>query len=129
VIAGKRLHAEAVVEPIPVGFPWAAEMLGVTGEPAKHYVRALKIKMGSTPVGVPLSGYSDLGNLSRMWFEPQEKGARLLMEGNANRYEEGNLWSAELTIEDNFVVQRQVWLTEFPEYGAYETTKYVLIDD
>src|SRR5690349_476781 len=69
VIAGIRLHAEAVVEPIPAGFPWAAEMLGVTEEAAKSYVRALKIKVGSTPVGVPLSGYSDLGNLSRMWFE------------------------------------------------------------
>src|SRR5262245_21962324 len=136
VIAGQHWHAEAKVEPIPAGFPWATQMFCNYGHAARTYVRSLTIGK----ISVPLSCYADLGDPERIHFVPHPSGelhadacneecVLLVMEGNSGGYSEKQGrslwadWSVTFTIGGGYIVRRVIWATVpgIPaEYTDYE---------
>jgi hypothetical protein len=118
VLSTGHFHAEVEVWAIPANFPWAYRMIGAVNlRGSATFVRNVSIRDGRFPIGVALSGYSDLGDPSRVWVTGHEKGALVLIESS----DATNKWTAEFTIEDRFVVRRRVWFTEFPVSGGEET--------
>lgn len=86
----------------------------------KTIITAIDVKINGKKVFVPLSAYSDLGNVIYMSFRGTEHGFRIIIEGGT----EASGYDAVLEFNKRHIVRREVVLGCFPsEYG--EETVYL----
>lgn len=102
-------------------FPYKNALLwgGDLEEPPPNFVSEIKIKDADLDMFVPLSAYSDLGDVHRASIHKTSRGFKLIIYGGdtATSYE------ADLEFSDGFLVGRKVSLNAFPD-ARRETTKY-----
>jgi len=94
---------------------WGAE----TGFLPPNLVRALRVREDSQELFVPLSAYSDLGDIHRASLRPSPHGFILSLYGG----ETATGYVAALRFANGYLVSRAVSSDEFPQ-SAREETRY-----
>ena len=106
---------------VGASFPYRNALFwgGDVGEPPADFVSAIDIRDGSLDMFVPLSAYSDLGDVRRASLSESSHGFVLRLYGGdtATSYE------AKLEFKNDFLARRTVSSNEFPDTSR-EVTRY-----
>lgn len=115
-----RIDLTVWVTKLRQGFPYRNALFwgGDLGEPPPNFVSEIQIKDASLDMFVPLSAYSDLGDVHRASIRKTPRGFTLILYGGdtATSYE------ADLQFADGFLVRRTVSLNDFPDTRREVTT-------
>lgn len=91
---------------------------GDVGDLPKTVLTSIKVSEGNETIFVPLSGYSDLGDVKSASLDTTAKGFVLHIHGGNT----ATAYDAVLIFDQGYLVSRKVVLREFPDQRWEKTT-------
>jgi hypothetical protein len=114
------VHVTLSLTALGSSFPYKNALLwgGDVDQLPQQIVGAVQVSEGSQVVFVPLSAYSDLGDVKSAALNPTEKGFTLELHGGNTASE----YDAELKFVAGYLVSRKVALRAFPNQRTERAT-------
>ena len=118
---GRAVRATVSQAKLTNNYPYTVALLwgGDEGELPHIVLTSIQIRDGDDAMVIPLSAYSDLGDVTGVSIGPTAKGFSLRIHGGRT----ATSYDVVLTFEHGWLVTRTVALREFPDQRL-ETTRY-----